>query len=73
MVKVTITAALEPEKSTANFYGVSNLNYEVIKLLNDYDINHLTLHVFSKEEAMQAVEFCARNSIEYRIGGKTNG
>lgn len=70
MVKVTITAALEPIRNTVNFYGVHNLNREMIRMMQEFKITYITLHVHSKEEAMRAVEFCARNSIEYRIGGE---
>lgn len=68
-VKVTITATLEPEKDTVNFYGVHNLNRELVKLLQESQLTYLTLHVFSKEEALRAAEFCAKNSLEYKIGG----
>lgn len=70
-VKVTITAALEPEKDTVNFYGAHNLNRDLIRMLTEYKISYLTLHVFNKEEALRAAEFCAKNSIEYRIGGQS--
>lgn len=71
-LKVTITAALEPEKNTVNFYGAHNLNRELIKMLKEYNISYVTLHVTNKSEALQAAEFCAKNNIEYRIGGSSH-
>lgn len=68
-VRVTITATLEPEPNTVNFYGAHNLNRDLIKMLTEYSIKHLTLHITSKEEALTAAEFCARNNLDYRIGG----
>jgi len=68
MVKVTITAALEPKANTVNFYGAHNLNRELIKMMNEFEIDHMTLHISSKEDALKAAEFCAKNNIEYRIG-----
>lgn len=72
-LKVTITAALEPEKNTVNFYGAHNLNRELIKMLTEYNISYLTLHVTTKSEALQAAEFCVKNNLEYRIGGGHHG
>ena len=72
-MKVTITAALEATKNTVNFYGAHNLNREMIRMMKEFKITYITLHVYTKEEAMRAVEFCARNSIEYRIGGREDG
>lgn len=68
-VKVTITAALEPEPNTVNFYGAHNLCRQLIKMLQEYQISYMTLHVYNKAEALQAAEFCARNNLEYKIGG----
>lgn len=68
-VKVTITATMEPEKNTVNFYGAHNLCRDLIRMLTQYDINYMTLHVTTKDEALRAAEFCAKNNIEYRIGG----
>jgi arabinogalactan endo-1,4-beta-galactosidase len=69
VVKVTITASLEAIPNTVNFYGSHNLNKDLIKMMKEFQITYLTLHVYTKDEAMRAVEFCARNNIEYRIGG----
>lgn len=71
-LKVTITAALEPEPNTVNFYGAHNLNRELVRMLTEYNISYLTLHVTTKNEALQAAEFCAKNNIQYRIGGGPN-
>jgi arabinogalactan endo-1,4-beta-galactosidase len=68
-IKVTITAALEAEKNTLNFYGAHNLSRETLRFIKDNNLNHVTIHVFSKDEAMRVIDFCARNNLEYRLGG----
>lgn len=67
--KVTITAALEAVKNTLNFYGVHNLNRDLLQFMSQNSLSHVVIHVFSKDEAMRAIEFCAKNNLEYRIGG----
>lgn len=68
-LKVTITAALEAEPNTVNFYGAHNLSKQLLKMLEEHRISYVTLHVSNKSEALQAAEFCAKNNVQYRIGG----
>ena len=68
MVQVTITAALEATKNALNLYGAHNLNRELLRLVEAHKVTSITVHVFSKEGALQAAEFCARNNLQYRIG-----
>ena len=67
-MKVTITASLQPKPNTLNLYGERNLNRELLQQVKDYEVTQLTVHVFTREGALQAAEFCARNDLEYRIG-----
>ena len=66
-MKVTITASLQPIPNTLNLYGEHNLNRELLYHAQEHNVQDLTVHIFTKEGALQAAEFCARNSIQYRF------
>jgi len=66
-MKVTITASLQPIPNTLNLYGEHNLNRELLRDVEQHKVTQLTVHVFTKEGALRAAEFCARNSVEYRF------
>ena len=67
-MKVTITAALQPIPKTLNLYGEHNLNRELLRHAQEHNVQDLTVHVFTKEGALRAAEFCARNNLPYAIG-----
>ena len=66
-MRVTITASLEAIPNTLNLYGEHNLNRDLLKQAESHKVTSLTIHVFTKEGALKAAEFCARNSIQYRF------
>ena len=66
-MKVTITASLQPIPNTLNLYGEHNLNRELLRDTTVHGVTALTVHVFTKEGALRAAEFCARSSVEYRF------
>lgn len=72
-MKVIITASLQPKHDTLNLYGEHNLNRQLLQLVKQHEVTALTVHVSSKEGALRAAEFCARNNLEYKIGEHSNG
>ena len=66
-MKVTITASLQPIPNTLNLYGEHNLNRDLLKLVESYSIGNITVHIYRKEGAIRAAEFCARNNVQYKI------
>lgn len=64
-MKVTITASLQPMPNTLNLYGEQNLNRQLLQHATDNKVTSLTVHVFTKEGALQAAEFCAHNNLQY--------
>lgn len=67
-MRVTITASLQAVPNTLNLYGEHNLNRELLRHVTRHNVTELTIHVFSKEAALRAAEFCARNNLFYKIG-----
>lgn len=71
-MRVTITASLQPIPNTVNLYGEHNLSRELLKVVDGAEVSDITVHVFNREGALQAAEFCAKNNLPYKIGAGQN-